>query len=279
VEIQCESALEDIPRLPFSESTIDKALKTEDLRELTEIIYSDLSTTVKILAAGNSAAVCRGGIETCCVLVALQRVGLNRARAILLGSIYSSILDTRLCPTFKPRTFWRDAALLGFATEAIANVTNHSCENIRSGAMSAGLLSKVGLLFLAHYYPKELNKSLFYYENDNETEISLKDLVYQGMGVDYDQLGVRMLAQWGLPKALVDVPAKIRRVGPSAKYGIAELVAITHLWSQDNYSSESAALEIFSEDQKKQLVARAPSFFKDAEMLTAAESAKVQPKR
>ncbi len=274
MQIQCEEALENIPRLPFSADVMDLALKTEETNELVEIIYRDISVTMKVLSAANSAAVRRSGPETVAVKRALLLIGFNRARAILLAAIYSSALDTRLCPSFDDKSFWKDAALLGFAAQGIAQVTNHPCEEIRSGAMSAGLLSKVGLLFLAHYYPEEVNKTFFLYENEKEKWGSLHACIQSTMKVDYGKLGTRILQQWNLPSSLSKVPGRLRSIGPSSKYDLSALIALANLWAEDDFSADSRALNVFSEAQKDKLAKMVPAFQRDADMLANAASKK-----
>lgn len=273
LKIQCEKALENIPRLSFSADAMDAALKTEDINELTEIIITDFSVTLKIIAAANTAAVRRDGAEIISVHRALFLIGMNRAKAILLGALYSSALDTRLCPAFKDRTFWKKSAEVGFAAQAIAEITGHPCGNIRAGAMSGGLLARIGVLFLAHHYPKELNKIILQHENEPEKWGSLRSCIMSLLGVDYDKLGVQILERWGLPSALTDIPGRLRSVGPSAEYDLSALVALAHLWAEENYADDSRALNMFPEAQKNRLVKMPPSFKRDAEMLSVAASA------
>lgn len=272
MQSEYSAALESLPRLPFPAETLDIALKTDDISELQKIIVKDTSLTLKILSAANTAAVRRGGREVICVKSALIRIGLIRAKAILMGAMYSKTLDTRLCPSFNARKYWEDAAAIGFAAQGIADVTGHTCENIRGGAMSAGLLSRIGLLFLAHYYPKELNRCFFLYANEEDQWESFGSCVRSVMKVDYDELGSNILNQWNLPKALSVVPGRIRKVAPSAERDIASLVSLANLWARDDFSPESTALNLFSGSQKDRLIKLAPGFARDAEMLSSASS-------
>ncbi len=163
---------------------------------------------------------------------------------------------------------------MGFTAQGIAGVTDHPCDSIRSGAMSAGLLSQVGLLFLAHYYPKEINQVLFFHENDKEKWGSLHSCIHSTMKVDYDKLGTRILQQWNLPSALNKVPGRLRHIGPSVQYDLSALVALAHLWHQDDFSSDSRALNVFPEAQKEKLVSMVPGFRRDADMLANAAATK-----
>ena len=247
--------IEDVPTLSFTFESVSTLLATDDIRLLERYILKDTYVSSKIVSAANTVAANRTRGPVLDVQFALKTIGLKWAKNIILSSVYSGPFKGDRCPQFDADFYWSDSVHTGLMVDLISKSIDHPCGNIRSGGLIAGMVSNVGLPFMAHYFPSETNKALLIYKNtyDRVENPSLKDVLFKVTSIDYKILGSMILEQWGLPNEIVVVPTSEDSV-PRLQGDLRSLLALTHAWKKDGYSSDSRALNTLSITQRKTVI-------------------------
>jgi len=167
-----------------------------EIQEIADVMMSDPALSGRLLRYANSSIVGVGRKVTS-IRDAVLLLGLRAVKLTALGfSLVSPDFRPR-CPRFNLRGFWSES----FATAAVARrVAAQRLGADREEAFTAGLLSKIGRLALAHGLPDEYQRVLEAVDAGKpllEAERSL-------LGVDSLEFGALLLADWGLPDVLVD---------------------------------------------------------------------------
>jgi two-component system cell cycle response regulator len=167
-----------------------------EIHEIADVIMSDPALSGRLLRYANSSFVGVGRKVTS-VRDAVLLLGLRAVKLTALGfSLISPDFQPR-CPAFNLRRFWAQC----FATAVIARrVAAQRFRTDREEAFTAGLLSKIGRLALAHGLPDEYHRVLTAVRTGTPLMAAERDQ----LGLDHMEFGAQLLADWGLPRVLVD---------------------------------------------------------------------------
>lgn len=262
------SLIDKTPGLPLGFAEIASILSEEEVPELERFILKDPIITSKVIAAANSAAINRSRIDVLSVRHAIPRIGLSWVRNIILTSLYAGSFDSSRCPLFDKRKYWADSMRTGIIADSIADILDHPCDQIRSGGMIAGLISKVGLPFMAHHFPEEMNRALFYFINQDPgpSRRPLSKFILDTTGIDYKHVGTMILEHWGVPKALSQVPAS-DKPQPRTSGDLRALLSFVRAWSKDNFGDSSRAIEALPARDRQKILDRREVVLKNSEMM------------
>ncbi len=166
--------------------------------EIARVIKSDPALAARIIKAANAANLL-GRRPVASVPDALVVLGLPTVRQLVLGfSLLSSYRDGQ-CRDFDYQGFWSHSLVTAIATQAIS---------LRTMAASPeetfvnGLLSRVGCLALATLYPDAYSQVLKKLNGDPVQKLAA--LEQQVFAMDHNELTAALLADWGIPKVLVE---------------------------------------------------------------------------
>ncbi|THF60963.1 diguanylate cyclase [Pseudothauera rhizosphaerae] len=168
------------------------------MAELAHVIKGDPAFVGRLIKAANGiVALTRRPVVS--VQEALMVLGLPAVRNMALGFSLLSNYRRGACKGFQYDAFWSRSLAAALAVQVLA-------QRNRAGApdelFSLGLLSDVGELALATIYPAEYAQVLA--EARRYRELRLTDLEHRAFAMTHTDLAVAMLADWGLPKVLIE---------------------------------------------------------------------------
>lgn len=125
-------------------------------------------------------------------------LGLPAVRTLALGFSLLSTYRKGVCAGFDYPRFWSSSLLMALSMQALAlRVRVVAADE----AFSLGLLARVGELALATLYPDAFSRLLGEIQRDPHLhQVVLED---QAFAMNHRELGAAMLADWGVPDALV----------------------------------------------------------------------------
>lgn len=167
------------------------------LVELGRVIKGDPAFVGRLVKAANGLiAENRRAIVS--VQEALMVLGLPAVRTLALGFSLLSTYRKGACPGFDYQRFWSSALLMAIAMQGLTQRVRVVSPD---EAFSLGLLARVGELALATLYPEAFSRLLGELQrNPSMQQAALED---QAFAMNHRELGAAMLADWGLPDALV----------------------------------------------------------------------------
>ncbi|MER2553296.1 MAG: diguanylate cyclase [Thauera sp.] len=167
------------------------------LAELGRVIKGDPAFVGRLIKAANGLiAEHRRAIVS--VQEALMVLGLPAVRTLALGFSLLSTYRKGSCQGFDYPRFWSSALLMAIAMQALTQRVRVVAPD---EAFSLGLLARVGELALATLYPEAFSRLLGdLYRNPAAQQVVLED---QAFAMNHRELGAAMLADWGVPDALV----------------------------------------------------------------------------
>lgn len=251
------SLIEKSPGLQVGFSEISEILIEEDISAIERFVLKDPVMSSRVIAAANSAAVNRSNMEVLSVKHAIPKIGLSWVRNIILASLYTGQFEPDKCPLFDKKKYWNNCMQIGVMTESIANVLDHPCDKIRSGGMIAGLVSKIGLPFMAHYFPSEMHRALLYYINqdDEKPHAPLSKFIYEVTSIDYKHVGSMILEHWQVPEALSQVPMCTKRQ-PRISGDLRALVSFVRAWSKSDFAPDSPVVTALPAQDRQRILDR-----------------------
>ncbi|WP_297361914.1 diguanylate cyclase [Thauera sp.] len=167
------------------------------LAELGRVIKGDPAFVGRLVKAANGLiAENRRAIVS--VQEALMVLGLPAVRTLALGFSLLSTYRKGSCQGFDYQRFWSSALLMAIAMQALTQRVRMVAAD---EAFSLGLLARVGELALATLYPDAFSRLL----GDLQREPAVPQVVLeeQAFAMNHRELGAAMLADWGVPDALV----------------------------------------------------------------------------
>ena len=176
-----------------------------DLKILSDVITADPALSARILKFANSPA---AGLPRKVVSVreAILFMGVRTVKLAALGFSLVSPDSETACAGFDLRQYWSEACGTAVLCRAIAR--DHLKADPEE-AFTAGLLSGIGRLALAHGVPDDYARVLDILGPDQR----LVDAEAAALGVSHAELGAQLLADWGLPELLI----KAVRLAPDVK--------------------------------------------------------------
>jgi HD-like signal output (HDOD) protein len=189
--------------LPAGVPFLIRALNNDQLSfaEIARAIEHVPSVAARLLALANSAwsAPVRPivSIEAAC-----SRLGMRVVRTTSVALAISQPFNPARCPPFDWTVFWSSALL---NAEASAWVARHARRSEMASARTAGLLSNLGLLWLAESLPSQTGSALEISREDRSR--SLNQHLQAACGIGYDEAGRQLAVAWRLPPILCEAIA------------------------------------------------------------------------
>ena len=182
------------------------------LAELGRVIKGDPAFVGRLIKAANGLiAENRRAIVS--VQEALMVLGLPAVRTLALGFSLLSTYRKGTCQGFDYPRFWSSALLMAISMQALTQRVRVVAPD---EAFSLGLLARVGELSLATLYPEAFSRLLAELKRDpGLQQVVLED---QAFAMNHRELGAAMLADWGVPDALVQ-PVRFHEQPELAGYG------------------------------------------------------------
>lgn len=191
----------NIPVLPPGAPYLIKALSDDniDFKEIAAIINRFPSIAVRLIALANSAW--SSPVESITSIdVACSRLGLSVVRSVSIALAVSAPFDPYRCPSFNAEYFWSNALLVADTSSLLAPYIDAEYSLDVSTARTAGLLHNLGLLFLVHNSPMELDRALIKHNEDRSS--SLNHVVLSELGVEPADAGQFLASKWELPRPI-----------------------------------------------------------------------------
>ena len=165
--------------------------------EIAHAVRADPALSGRILKFANAAAHApRRPIVS--VPEAIQVVGINTVRQLVLGFSLLGQYRTGACAAFDYSRYWSRSLAVAIAAGAL-------CLRVRSAppdeAFTCGLLSDVGTLALATIYPVEYAELVSAQPRPTGTDMTRVER--ERFATDHNELGAALLADWHLPRLFV----------------------------------------------------------------------------
>ncbi|MDJ0832298.1 MAG: HDOD domain-containing protein [Gammaproteobacteria bacterium] len=190
-----------LPVIPAGVAELISALSDESkgYRELADQIERFPTITARLIALVNSAwsnpATHITSLEQTCA-----RLGLRIVRSVSISLAISDTFNPNRCPTFDSVYYWSDALLVADIASILVDTSGPPYQVDRGIVRSAALLHNLGLLFLVHHYPRQLDQSLLVYAQDRDH--ALNKIIKQQLGISPAQAGSFLANNWGLPEPI-----------------------------------------------------------------------------
>ncbi|MCB1801726.1 MAG: HDOD domain-containing protein [Gammaproteobacteria bacterium] len=192
-----------VPVLPPGVPFLIQVLQDDDLdfREVARAIEHVPSIAARLLALANSAW--SSPISPVMSLdAACSRLGLRVVRTASIALAVSQPFNPARCPPFDGSTFWTSALLNAEAASALSEAV---VRDQLSVARTAGLLSNLGLVWLAESLPAQTGEALRLAAGTAFG--GLNDVLADQCGIGYDEAGALLAEAWNLPPVLRDAIA------------------------------------------------------------------------
>jgi len=222
--------LRSLPSVPAVYVQLMNELRSENasLQRIGEIIEQDVAMTAKILQLVNSAFF---GVRVHVVSAAqaVQLLGLDLVRTLMLSAEIVSQLDGRAMKRFRASDIWRHSLDVSRFVRVIARLEQLD-EDTTGHAVTAALLHDAGRLVLASCLSDEYGIIV---DRAVRDEQSLVQVEHEELGCTHAEVGAYLLGLWGLPDQVTAAVAWHHRpscsgsntVGPVALVHAADAIA------------------------------------------------------
>jgi putative nucleotidyltransferase with HDIG domain len=223
------------PPLPSLYLQVMKELSSPDAsaERVGEIIARDLAITTKIIQVVNSA--CFGfARQIASPTEAVVLLGLETIRSLVLSIQAFSQFDQVKPLYFSIDRVWKHSVAVAATAKRIA-LLETADEREAETAYTAGLLHDVGKLVLALNLDNQYNGALGLAKKQNLPPCEVEERIF---GTTHADAGAYLVAQWGLPPAIVQAIAGHHRPGAT---GQTQFSALTALHVANVFEHERAA--------------------------------------
>lgn len=167
------------------------------LGEIARVVQTDPALSGRLIKLSNTAS--RISRPVVSVQEAVVRQGMSTVRQLALGFSLLDQYRAGACESFDYQSYWSHSLLMGLTMQALG-------ERVKVGATDelfiCGLLAQVGKLVLATAYPVEYHAVLTACRSDPSQ--SLINHERARLATDHVELGIVMMADWGLPKVFTN---------------------------------------------------------------------------
>ena len=167
------------------------------LGEVARVVQTDPALSGRLIKLANTASQIARPVVS--VQEAVVRQGMSSVRQLALGFSLLDQYRSGICVGFDYQAYWSHSLLMGLAMQALG-------ARVRSAASDelfiCGLLAQIGQLALATAYPSEYSGVLAAWQADRTQ--SLLALERAQLETDHTELGIVMMADWGLPRVFTD---------------------------------------------------------------------------
>ncbi|HEY8554806.1 MAG TPA: diguanylate cyclase [Burkholderiales bacterium] len=171
------------------------------IAEMARTIKADPALSGRIVKAANTVQF-GGRRPVASIPDALMVLGLATVRQLALGFSLVSEYRSGRCEGFGYDAFWSRSLVTALAMQGIVTRVRVA---VPEECFLLGLLSRVGCLALATVFPEEYGELLRAHPHASVNELTF--LEKQTFATDHNELTAELLADWGLPKVLVE-PAR-----------------------------------------------------------------------
>lgn len=169
---------------------------------------------------------------------AVVRLGFGRLRTLLTGLMIGPEFDTRRCARFDAAAFWKRAVAGGFAAGRLARLPE--VKQDPGAAELAALLSRIGLLLLAHALPIETDRAL--QAREAEPGRDLDGFLRAQLGTTTVEATTLLLREWDLPTAIVHTVEAAGKAGPPPAGSLAMIVRAADAWAASGFEATPTGL-------------------------------------
>ncbi len=165
------------------------------LDEVAKVVQSDPALSSRLLRLCNLAR--SGGRPVASIREAVLRLGMGTVRQVAMGfSLVDQYLEGQ-DSAFDHAAFWSHSLLMAVACHALGGLTRIAAAD---ELFACGLLARIGALVLATTHPAEY-AAILAEEHDGE---ALQLLERERLGADHNEVTAAVLADCGIPNALVE---------------------------------------------------------------------------
>lgn len=192
---------EDLQPIPVLVHILRAFLKSEmdlDLRPVIDAVEREPTIAAKVIAHAQSAA-CRRLTPATSVTDAINRLGLQNAKRVIMTLALKEAYEFSRCPAFEVKRFMIEtvrvahiASIVGQPIAALKTGEDELTAIVTSGWYCIGLLHSIGLLHMVEREPDGMN----YLLNQDDHLIAAERTM---LGFDHHDVGGVLLAMWGLP--------------------------------------------------------------------------------
>ena len=172
------------------------------LGEIARVVQTDPALSGRLIKLANAVSHITRPVVS--VQEAVVRQGMATVRHLALGFSLLDQYRNGACKAFDYQTYWSHSLLMALTMQALG-------QQVRVAAADelfvCGLLAQVGQLALATAYPDEYSAVLNAYHADSTQSLFAHERVR--LETDHGELGIIMMADWGIPKVFT---------GPLAHY-------------------------------------------------------------
>lgn len=225
-----------LPSLPYVSHEILLQVNADeaDLATLARNLGQDPALAARVVSTANSAFFTgRGSVSG--IDEAIMRLGLNRLRVLATSILLRNQFDASRCPGFQPARYWQHAIATAGAAARLARAS----ELNPAPAQLAGLLHSIGVLLLAHSFPRDMDA--VFAARERQPDAGLAPLIREQLDVDHHQAGGMLLREWELP---VTVCALIEAMGtsaPATEPGLLGLLRGAADWADSGFGESMPA--------------------------------------
>ena len=169
------------------------------LDEVTRLVQTDPALSSRLLRMANAAShgSSSNGRMVVSINEAVLRLGMATVRQLAMGFSLIDQYPQGLCTAFDYPGFWSYSLFMAVASQELGRV-------VRVGTpdelFACGLLAQIGSLGLVTVYPADYAAIL----EKQASGISLAELERDRLGVDHTEFTAAIMADCGIPKALVE---------------------------------------------------------------------------
>ncbi len=193
-----------------------------DIRDLSSIIETDASLTLKLLQVANSPLYASRQ-EITSIHQAIINLGLNRLTNIVIGvSIFSNFLvSSQKHAKNLMEKFWWHSSCTGTVAKSL---TSKISKGFKEMEFIGGLLHKIGKLSMIQYDSEQYYEVIKLITADEYTDVDAEKKIF---GIDHVEVGTEIAKIWRLPEELKMVISYYTYPSQAPKY--KELVSVVRL--------------------------------------------------
>ena len=238
----CVANVRMLPPLPTVAVDIMSKLGDEfiDGNEVADVVAQDPAICARLISLANSAYFALR-TPVCDMREVVNRVlGADTVRSMALALASQRVLDTKDCPAFDIRDFWRVALGTAAAAKRIAAVVDEVSPVERDSAYAMGLCHDLGLMALVCLEPVRMQQAL-----EGDPSLAIADRVTDCFGFSSAVVTLALAEHWEMPLMMIETYRA--RVGEKpAEHAMASVlnaavVAAEYNASAESYDSEEAA--------------------------------------
>jgi len=242
------SQTETLPSLPEVYTEVISELQSQDpsVKNVAEIISTDLAMTAKILQVVNSA-----------FFGLVRKISNPKEAVMLLGTetIKALVLSVKIFSEFNQKKFawfnfdelFNHSMSVSMFAQTISK-KEHLEQNLVNNSLMAGMFHDLGKLILVTNFQKSYQKIL---TEAGKSRQNLWDLEYENFGTSHAEIGAYLMGLWGLEYPVIEAIAFHHRPGKSLSNSTGLLTAVHFGDAFDRLKNGSNDLN--NEDGLKQL--------------------------